>query len=100
VATLLLIIGVLNTLPEFRQDHALHAHPMLVFGFFYFLAGLALVMNYRFGPLLGIIFPLIGLGAAFLVIGVLNWTTMLAILFAIEAIVVVCCFVLFFRGTR
>jgi hypothetical protein len=90
----------MHAVPEFCSDPAPQAHPMLVFGLFYFLIGVTLALNYRFGPLFGIIFPLIGLGAGFFVIGVSNWTTLLGTLFAIDAIVVLCCFAMFLRRTR
>lgn len=82
------IAHVLLALLSFDDPQAL---PVLVFGIFYFTIGILLLANLRFAPALGIIFPLIGLAAGILVIGIPNWTLMLTFLFIIDAVVVVLC---------
>ena len=49
----------------------------------------------KFSWTLGIIFPLIGLGIGFVVVGINNWDTMFEIMFIIDAVVVICCLILF-----
>ncbi len=65
--------------------------PVLVFGIFYFTIGMLLATNQRLAPLLGVIFPLMGLAAGFIVIGVSHWTIILTILFIVDAVVIGCC---------
>lgn len=65
--------------------------PVLVFGIFYFTIGMLLATNQRLAPLLGVIFPLMGLAAGFIVIGVSQWTIILTILFIVDAVVIGCC---------
>ncbi len=63
---------------------------MLVFGIIYFTIGVLLLMDLRFAPYLAV-FPLIGLGIGFFVVGIKNWTAMLTFLFAIDVAVIICC---------
>lgn len=99
-ATLLLLTGILHTVPFFNEMQILHAEPMLVFGIFYFSIGALLLLKSDFSPAWGIIFPLIGLCTGFFVIGVKNWNMLLSFLFAIDFIVVVCCSFLFFNKEK
>jgi len=82
------IAHILLALLSFDDPQSL---PVLVFGIFYFTIGILLFANLRFAPALGIVFPLIGLAAGILVIGIPNWTVMLTFLFIIDAVVVVLC---------
>jgi hypothetical protein len=88
---LLLGSGVVHILVASQSIDDPHALPILVFGIFYFTIGVLLLANLRFAPALGIIFPLIGLAAGILVIGIQNWTVMLTCLFIIDAIIVISC---------
>ena len=101
LASLLMILtGVLHALPVFTVQRDIHALHLLAFGIVYFTIGIMLMRNMKISAALGIIFPLLGIGTGFFVIGLPNWTTMLGILFAIDAIVVICCIVLFIKKTK
>jgi uncharacterized membrane protein HdeD (DUF308 family) len=101
VAMLLLLAGVLHTLPVFRTPRDAVEMQMIAFGIIYFVLGLLLILKRDFSPAWGIIFPMIGLIAGFFVIGFQHWTKMLNIVFAIDAVVVICCTVLFLnKGGR
>ncbi len=93
-ALLLIITGILHVLPMFKEVKDPNAMPMLGFGIVYFAIGVLLFMDKNFSQILGIIFPIIGLGVGFGVVGLKNWDTMLTIMFIIDAIVVVCCLIL------
>jgi hypothetical protein len=74
--------------------------PMLIFGIAYFTIGILLIMKIRFDSLLGVIFPLIGLGTGFFVVGIKNWNTMLTFMFVIDAVVVICCLILLMKNNK
>ncbi len=99
-ALLMILTGVLHVLSVFKVQQDAHALPLLAFGIVYFTIGILLMLNMKISAALGIIFPLLGIGTGFFVIGLQNWTTMLGILFAIDAIVVLCCIVLFIKKTK
>jgi uncharacterized membrane protein HdeD (DUF308 family) len=99
-ALLLMITGILHVLPMFQEVKDPNAIPMLGFGILYFGIGVLLFLDKKLSQILGIIFPLIGLGVGFGVVGVKNWDTMLTIMFIIDAVVVVCCLILFLKGKR
>jgi hypothetical protein len=67
---------------------------MLFFGLAFLLVCVLLIMNQKRGPLAGILFTLVGLATGFFMIGVKNWTTMLTIMFIIDAVVLICCILL------
>jgi uncharacterized membrane protein HdeD (DUF308 family) len=93
-AGLLLFTGVLHILPMFKTPSDPNSIPMLIFGIAYFAVGVMLIMKIKYDSLLGIIIPLIGLGVGFFMIGIKNWTAMLTFLFAIDAVVIICCLIL------
>jgi uncharacterized membrane protein HdeD (DUF308 family) len=93
-AGLLLLTGVLHILPMFKTPSDPNSIPMLIFGIAYFAVGVMLIMKIKYDSLLGIIIPLIGLGVGFFMIGIKNWTAMLTFLFAIDAVVIICCLIL------
>ena len=93
-AGLLLLTGILHILPMFKTPSDPNSIPMLIFGIAYFAVGVMLIMKIKFDSLLGIIIPLIGLGVGLFMIGIKNWTAMLTFLFAIDAVVVICCLIL------
>ena len=93
-AGLLLLTGILHILPMFQTPSDPNSLPMLIFGIAYFAVGVMLIMKIKFDSLLGIIIPLIGLGVGLFMIGIKNWTAMLTFLFAIDAVVVICCLIL------
>jgi len=90
-AFLLLLSGIVHILHALTSIDGPQALPILVFGIFYFTIGILLTINFRFALMLGVIFPLIGLASGIFVIGFHNWTTILTILFIIDAIVVLSC---------
>ena len=93
-ACLLLLSGMLHIFPIVKSASDPNAVPMMVFGIIYFAIGVMLIMKIKISSLLGFVFPLIGLGAGFFVVGFKNWTAMLDFLFAIDIIVMICCFIL------
>ena len=95
VALLILLTGVLHILPVFRTTLDVIDMQMLAFGIIYFVLGILLMMKRDFSPAWGIIFPLIELGAGIFAIGFQHLTMMFTILFAIDALVVICCIILF-----
>jgi uncharacterized membrane protein HdeD (DUF308 family) len=99
-ALLMVITAILHVLPMFREVKDPNAIPMLVFGIVYFAIGLLLFMDKKFSQILGIIFPLIGLGVGFVVVGLNNWDTMLTIMFIIDAVVVICCLILLLNRNK
>jgi uncharacterized membrane protein HdeD (DUF308 family) len=98
-AILLLITGVLHVLPMFRAQHDPNTLPMLVFGIVFFAVGVLLLLDIKYSKFLGVIFPIIGLGTGFFVVGFKNWDTMLSIMFIIDAVVAICCiYMLLYKG--
>jgi len=97
---LMLVTGVLHILPMFSEPRDPNALPMLAFGIVYLAVGVLLILKIRFSEILGIVFPFIGLGTGFFVVGLKNWDTMLSILFIIDAIVVICCIVLLLNKNK
>jgi len=98
-ALLMILTGGLHILPVFKVQQDANALPMLAFGIVYFTIGIMLIRNMKISSALGTIFPFLGIGTGFFVIGLMNWNTMLSIMFAIDAIVVLCCIVLFIKKT-
>ncbi len=90
-AGLMLLTGVLHILPMIKDPSDPNSLPMLVFGIIYLTIGVLLIMKNKYSAILGIIFPLIGLGTGFFVVGIKNWNAMLCFMFAVDAIVVICC---------
>jgi hypothetical protein len=99
-AILMLITCVLHVLPMFRTPRDPNALPMLAFAIAFFAVGVLLFLNNKFSPILGIIFPLIGLATGFFVVGFKNWNNMLTIMFIIDAVVAMCCTVLLLDRTK
>jgi uncharacterized membrane protein HdeD (DUF308 family) len=99
-AGLLLLTGVLHILPIFKAPSDPNSLPMLIFGIVYFTIGVLLITNIKFATLLGLIFPIIGLGTGFFVVGIKNWTAMLTFLFVIDAVVVICCLLLLLNKNK
>ena len=99
-AGLLLLTGILHILPIFKVPSDPNSLPMLVFGIAYFTIGVLLILKVRFDTLMGVIFPIIGLGTGFFVVGIKNWTTMITFLFAIDAVVAICCLILLLKKDK
>ncbi len=97
---LMLITGVLHILPMFSEPRDPNALPMLAFGIVFFGVGILLLLKIRFSEISGIVFPLIGLGTGFFVVGMKNWDTILSIMFIIDAIVIICCIVLLLNKNK
>jgi hypothetical protein len=91
---LLMLTGILHFIPLITDFSNPNAIPMAAFGIAYGSIGYFLYRNKAFAKFLGILVPIIGLGAGFLKIGFQNWDTLLKILFAIDGIVIVCCILL------
>lgn len=96
-AFLLLFTGILHIIPIFKTPTDPNSLPMLVFGIAYFTVGILLIVKVKFDTLLGVIFPVIGLLTGFFVVGLKNWNTMLTFMFAIDAVVAVCCLILLLK---
>ena len=99
-ASLLLLAGILHVPPIIKNPSDPTALPMLVFGIVYFTIGVLLYLDIKYSKYLGLIFPLIGLATGFGVVGIKNWTAMLTLLFAIDAVVAICCVVLILKRVK
>jgi hypothetical protein len=99
-AMLMVLAGVLHAVYCFRAPADPNAVPMLVFGVIYFITGILLALNLRFSALMGMIFPLAGMGAGVVAIGPGNLDVMLIFLFAIDAVVILCCTALFLKRKK
>jgi hypothetical protein len=99
-ALLMLVTGVMHILPMFKEPSDPNALPMLGFGIAYLTVGVLLILNKNISHILGIVFPLIGLGVGFFVVGMKNWDTILTVMFIIDAIVVICCTTLLLNRNR
>jgi uncharacterized membrane protein HdeD (DUF308 family) len=99
-ALLMVITGIMHVLPMFKEVKDPNAIPMLGFGIVYLVIGVLLFMDKKFSQILGIIFPLIGLGVGFGVVSLKNWDTILTIMFIIDAIVAICCLILLFNRNK
>ncbi|MEI6436287.1 MAG: hypothetical protein WCP32_15750 [Bacteroidota bacterium] len=99
-ALILILTAVLHALPFFKVPQDLYALPMLAFAIIYFTIGILLILNMKIASALGIIFPLIGIGAGFFMIGLQHVSAMLAIMFAIDVLVVLCCVAMFYHKTK
>ena len=97
---LMLITGVLHFFPMFSEPRDPNALPMLAFGIVFFGIGVLLLLKIRISEILGILFPLIGLGTCFFVVGMKNWDTMLHIMAIIDGIVIICCILLLWDKKR
>ena len=83
-----------------RTSSSTEAFGTLVGGIIYPSIGVLLLKKPKIGAILGTIFPLIGLGVGFFVVGIENWDTMLSIMFVIDAVVVICCVLLLSKRNR
>jgi hypothetical protein len=90
-AFLLLLTGVLHVSLTIANTSDPSAMPVLAFGIIYLAVAVLFFLGIKFAKYLGLVFPLIGLAAGFGVIGVRNWTGMQTLLFAINAVVAICC---------
>ena len=99
-AFLLLLTGVLHVVLAIKDFSDPTALPTLIFGIIYFAIGVLFSLGSKYGKYLGLIFPLIGLAAGFGVVGIRNWTPMLTFLFAIDAVVVICCVLLLLKQAK
>lgn len=93
-AALLILTGFLHFIPLFIAFDDPNSFPMLLFGFSYIGIAYLLLKNLAIGRFLGVVLPLIGMGAAFIKIGIENWNLLLWIMIAIDVLVVGCCCVL------
>jgi len=96
-AFLLLLTGILHVSTIIINPSDPTALPMLVFGIVYFTIGVLLFLNIKYSKYLGLIFPLIGLATGFGVVGIKNWTAMLKLFFAYDAVVAICCVLLILK---
>jgi hypothetical protein len=99
-AFLMILTGVMHVLPIFKSPQDSNALPMLIFGIIYFGIGVLLILKHKYSYISGIVFPLIGLGTGFFVVGINNWDVILSIMFAIDAIVVICCVLLILNKSK
>jgi len=99
-AWLLILTGLLHALLFFSEPKDENALQLLVFGILYFAIGILMILNSEFSAAWGIIFPILGIGAGFFVIGFQHWNMMLGGLYVIDGIIAGCCTFLFFRNER
>jgi hypothetical protein len=92
VAALLLIIsGVLHIALYFKTPNDPGIMGVLAFGIIYGAIGLLLLMPNMYSVYLGLIFPIIGIIAVLVKIGIHNLSYMMLLLLLIDIVVIVCC---------
>lgn len=94
---LLLLTGVLHLVLVIATPSDRNALGTLVFGLLYSALGVLLFLKVKYSTIMGIVFPVIGLGSGFIVIGINNWTPVLTFLFAVDVAVILCCILMFLR---
>jgi len=99
-AMLLIISGVLHIVLYSRTPHDPGIMGVLVFGIVYAAIGLLLFMPNRYALYLGLIFPIIGLIAALVKMGIDNLDYMMILLLLIDIVVIICCAYLLIYRTR
>lgn len=87
-ALLLIFTGILHVITALFAVNQTFPIAIMTFGGFYSIIGLMLLFRNRLAPILGIVFPLLGLLSGILVMGISNWTTMLYFLFAFDIVVI------------
>ena len=99
-ALMMILTAVLHALPVFNVPQDANALPMLAFGIVYLSTAILLILDLKYSAVLGIVFPLIGLGVGVFVIGLNNVNLMLGSMFAIDVVVSICCIGLYMnRGS-
>ena len=73
------------------------AIPLASFGIVYLTIGFFLSLNIKYSKYLGLIIPLIELATGFGAVGIKNW---IKLLFAIDAVVVICCVLLILKRVK
>ncbi|MFT5071766.1 MAG: hypothetical protein ACI8V8_001737 [Chitinophagales bacterium] len=91
---LLLLTGVLHFIPLITNFSGEHSLPMAAFGIVYLGVAYLLYKNRAIGKFLGVLMPLVGMGAAVIQIGIPNWDLLLKVMVGIDVVVVVCCILL------
>jgi hypothetical protein len=77
-----------------------NALPMVVFGIVYVATGVLLLLKIRYSAVGGLVFPAIGLGSGFFLLGLQNWTPLLVFLYSIDAVIMLCCIAMLIRSPR
>lgn len=99
-AMLLIISGVLHIVLYFRTPHDPGIMGVLAFGIVYAAIGLLLFMPNRYALYLGLIFPIIGLIAGLVKIGIDNLGSMMILPLMIDIMVIICCGYLLINRTK
>ncbi len=93
-ATLMLISGIMHVLPVLKIVSESDAPAMFGFGVVILVIAVLLFMGKKLGQIFAVILTPIGLFVGFGVVGLKNWDAFLAVLFIIDAAVLVCCLTL------
>jgi hypothetical protein len=99
-AMLLLISGVLHIVLYSKTPHDPGILGALVFGIIYAAIGLLLFMPNTYAVYLGLIFPIVGLIAAFVKVGIHNFGYIMVLLLLIDIVVIICCAHLLINHTK
>ena len=92
IAALLLIIsGVLHIVSYFKTPNDPGIMGVLAFGIIYAAIGLLLLMPNMYAVYLGLIFPIIGIIAVLVKIGINNLSYTMILLLLIDIVVIICC---------
>jgi hypothetical protein len=101
VAALLLIIsGVLHIVLYFKTPDDPGIMGVLAFGIIYAAIGLLLLMPNMYALYLGLIFPIIGIIAALVEIGINNLSYTMILLLLMDIVVIICCAYLLINRTK
>ncbi len=90
-AMLLIISGALHIALYIKTPHDPGIMGVLAFGIIYAAIGLLLLMPNMYAVYLGLIFPIVGIIAVLVKIGLKNLGYMMILLLLIDIVVIICC---------
>jgi hypothetical protein len=99
-AMLLIIDGALHIVLYLKAPHDPGIMGILAFGIIYIAIGLLLFMPNLYSLYLGLIFPIIGIVACFVKIGIDNMGYTLILTLLIDIVVIICCAYLLIKRPR
>ena len=99
-AMLLIISGALHIVLYFKTPHDPGILGVMAFGIIYAAIGLLLFMPNIYALYLGLIFPIIGITAVLVKIGINNLEYTMILLLLIDIVVIICCAYLLINRTK
>lgn len=99
-AMLLIIDGILHIVMYFKTPHDPNIMGILAFGIIYIAVGILMFMPNIYSVYLGLIFPIIGIIAACVKIGIHNLGYTMILTLLIDIVVIFCCAYLLIKRIR